>query len=188
MSWNVNGLKNKTTDIDFMQFCNTFDIIGTTETWSIDENDFSHMFVDYDVFACNGEKPKRGRIAGGVAIFLKHDLIGGVKLLNTKQSDSVFLLLDKQFFGFTNDIVFGVVYLPPIDSKRHERKSDLNFDSLEDVLLDLRTSYSTANFLISGDFNARSGTEHDFILDDSYDYIPSIDHVDVYNVDSFCAH
>ena len=136
----------------------------------------TYLLNDYCGFACNGETPKRGRIAGGVCIFVKSSLISGIELLKTEQNYSVFLLLKKSFFGLMNDIIFGVVYIPPSDSERHTRNPNWNLNSLKEVLSDLKSSHPNADFMISDDYNAWNGIEKDFLDDGASNFIPGTEH------------
>lgn len=66
ISWNIDGLKNKLYDTDFISYLNKFDIFGLLETWELTENeDFKNMFPGYNCAFCAATKlAKHGRAMG----------------------------------------------------------------------------------------------------------------------------
>ncbi len=65
------------------------------------------------------------------------------------------------------DVILGSIYIPP-ENSRHYRP-DI-FETLELEILSKRIEFD-ANFLLGGDFNARTATLNDFIDYDDTDYI-----------------
>ena len=85
--------------------------------------------------------------------------------------DAVFLKLDKQFYGWANDIVLGSMYLSPEGSVTYtEGKSETEI--LENYILKLLNSCTEYHLLLVGDFNSRTGNMDDYILIDNTDSLP----------------
>ena len=84
------------------------------------------------------------------------------------QSDAYHFLcrFDKISFGLADDLFVCFVYIPPSDSIWFKSGRSLNFDILQDE----RANYDAKGLiLILGDFNGRTGTLPDFIVNDSVD-------------------
>lgn len=64
--------------------------------------------------------------------------------------------LDKNVFNFERDVYLGIIYLRPADAKTR----DTYFDGLEQDITKYRV---LGDIVLSGDFNARTGTAPDFI-------------------------
>ena len=94
--------------------------------------------------------------------------------------------LDKQFFGWENDIVLGSIYLSPEGSVIYtEGKSGTEI--LENYILKLLNSCTDYQLLLVGDFNSRTVNMDDFILRDDTDSIPELSESPTYQTDNFQA-
>ena len=71
--------------------------------------------------------------------------------------------ISKQYIQSDEDILYGVVYVPPSESRF--RNTD-EFEKIEIEILDTSISYKYVYLL--GDFNARTGCEDDFVTADDY--------------------
>ena len=80
-------------------------------------------------------------------------------------------MLDKHYFGLPSDIMVCFCYVIPANSS-HYRFVDI--DILDQIIIDLanfKEEYQ-CNFLLTGDFNARTGLLPDYIIDDFDEYLP----------------
>ena len=78
--------------------------------------------------------------------------------------------VDKCVFGM--DVIFMVIYLPPEGSTVYDNDEPNGVNVLEDELTILQSKFPNHEIIISGDFNARTKCENDFILNDSTTYLP----------------
>ena len=85
--------------------------------------------------------------------------------LPVRNTNFYWILLKKDFFNLSNDIYLCTVYYPPSNSAYMSEDSEIiekhifSYQNLGDIIL-------------CGDFNARSGTENDFVSNDLDDFIP----------------
>ena len=117
MCWNIEGLKNKLYDDDFVNFLKSFDIFGLTETWSCDQTELRDVFNQYFCLFCPAKKDKNfGRPMGGVAVYLKNYLKIYIHQLVPDCNFGIFIQISKTVFGTDRDIVLAFVYIPPYGS------------------------------------------------------------------------
>ena len=96
-SWNVNGLFKRMSgsricklDDDNVKSVMTSDSVALSETHASNED-----MLTYDGFKCyvNCRKTKSNRARGGIATFIKKDIVPGVKILDTAMDDMMWLRL-----------------------------------------------------------------------------------------------
>ena len=82
-----------------------FDIIGLCETWSSTPGEFKDLLPGYICYDCvNGQTSKFGRVSGGIAVFVKHDIDIGIKRLWHNYKNAVFILLQHDILHLQRDI------------------------------------------------------------------------------------
>ncbi|MCG8032574.1 MAG: endonuclease/exonuclease/phosphatase family protein [Candidatus Thiodiazotropha taylori] len=168
MCWNIEGLKYKLGDRDFVNFLNQFDIFGLLESWSCDINEFRDVFNDYFCMFCPARKDKKfGRPMGGVVVYLKKYLNRLVKRLLPECKFGIFMQLDKDVFGTEKHIVLAFVYIPPQGSPFYKNEDLTGIELLEHSFLSLPVNLSDFHFILGGDFNARGGERLDYVKVDS---------------------
>lgn len=171
--WNIKGLKPKLrTDLDYVRnFCQRYDIIGICETWGEKKSDFDEILPGYQVYSkVWTRRSSRGRIPGGVSLIVKNILLPYITLLVLDCKYLVGLWISRHYTGLEVDLVLLCVYLPPQGSTSYDGDSE-GICNLESIMLDLEVKYDNCAFCIMGDFNARVGSEEDFIKYDSLKYI-----------------
>ena len=77
--------------------------------------------------------------------------------------------IDKTLFQTEKDILLCSCYIPPRDSPYFDP------DIFEDLENDINTFKNNYSVVLVGDFNARTGTEIDFLIDEHNNFIPSDD-------------
>ena len=134
--WNIDGFVSKLDNNDFKRDCLKYDIICFVETWTTNTNndDAINFLPGFKLYHSPGKKPRIGRTSGGVMIYIKNEIIHGVRKLSVPQEECIFLVFDSNFFGFDKDIIFGGIYIPPVTSTRHTALSKTTIDTLEEVL------------------------------------------------------
>ena len=116
LSFNVEGLKPKLGDPNFIYFIQKYDVIFT-ETWKADTSKVNiEGYWDY-----SQTRPKHKnaiRHSGGIAVLAKHIIRPGIKFV---ENTEVFLWfkLDKNFFQTDNDIFFCGAYIPPKNTTKN---------------------------------------------------------------------
>ena len=168
--WNVSGLKNsafgyKLNDPDFLNQINECHIISLSEVWGCDDIDVP----DFKIVAMsppmkrNTKRP--ARCSGGILVAVKNFLTPYVELV--KQTPNyIWCRIASNLFQTDKDILLCSVYIPPRDSPYFD--PDI-FTNLENDINNLKNDYS---IVLMGDFNARTGTENDFIVEGLNDFIP----------------
>ena len=90
MSWNVQGLRPKLHNLDFITFCNKYDILSFSEINNVTNDEIHKVFTKYDVFisyrkSCGG---------GGVAVCVNKSLLPFIKHIECDIEECVFLYID----------------------------------------------------------------------------------------------
>ena len=169
-SWNVHGLYanlKKLNDCDFLESIKTFDVVILLETWhvansTIDANNFNHF-----------DKPikkskKRGRNRGGIIVLYKPHLEENITKIDSSLESSLWLKLHKSYLGLHQDLYLCCTYMRPLSNNEY---CEEYFETVESET----TQFSGQGIcMITGDFNARTSTQEDYILEDdqSNAYIP----------------
>ncbi|XP_063442678.1 uncharacterized protein LOC134722974 [Mytilus trossulus] len=118
---------------------------------------------------CRKQSKHNNRYFGGLAVLIKDKLKPYIKMLNNTNPDYQWVLLQKNYFGFTEDLNICLVYFPPSCSAYTQR---LDQDILDCIENDISTFQKQGKILLCGDFNARVSSEPDFIANDSSKFIP----------------
>lgn len=142
-------MKKKLCQERFLDYLEEWDIICLTETWlrkgeNIDLKNYTGVSVGEET------RGRRGRWPGGVSVFHKTDLGAEVKFLELSLGGAAGSLL--RVGGL--DLIIIVIYKQPSTSRYANRNF---FDDFTETLVELLETYSEAEFLILGDFNARIG-------------------------------
>ena len=165
LTLNVCGLNSKLKCPEFISFLNHYDIIGLQET-KTDDTDTHIEIPGYKIFFHNRSCLSRYR-SGGIALIVKECLLPYVKIDQSRKSKLILLFtISKEIFcrnNCTNDVICGIVYIPPQGSKY----------ALEDPYLEIqeeifRYCTETKNILLFGDFNSRCKTLPDHTKFDEY--------------------
>ena len=168
-SWNVNGLFKrvngdricKLDDHQFSEVMNS-DIVTFSEPHASSDD-----ILAYNGFKCymNCRKSETNRARGGLAIFVKKDIVTGIKLVDKSISDLMWLKRDKQKFGLEKDLFLCFVYIPPANSS-YTLRTDCDKQIFEKLDQDI-TKYSVLrDIILMGDLNAHiNKNDLDFITD-----------------------
>lgn len=177
LTWNINGLKQKTQDENLKDYLQQYDIIGLQETWSEDKHDFSTWLPGYKMFTKEGLRTsKYGHCSGGLIVLVKDEISHGVAEVNIDNDHCIFVELKQEVFNFDKNLLLAFVYIPPENSKIHAMKQVpvSVFEMLNDNVLHIM-SQKDVNVMICGDMNARCGKLEDYIVkDDISDHVQDI--------------
>ncbi len=155
---NVNGLARKLRSHYLTENIEKYDFIGMVETWCTKQSNLK--INGYTHYMKEGLKnTKKGRRSGGVAFYFKNKFRHAVHQVPSANKYCMWIQLDSAFFGFERDIYVCIVYVKPGSAKLR----DQYFTELENDIVKYK---SKGNVILSGDFNARTGTERDYISND----------------------
>ena len=134
------------------------------KTWDILHDYVDGAFDNFSVFTCKATSSNRGgRPMGGITVLIKNEICHLVKRICNDFIFGVVLKIDKSVFNLDKDVVFMSVYLPPANSTIFDiiDSEYKGISSIENILI--TNNLFDHNILICGDFNARTGSENDFI-------------------------
>ena len=162
---------------EFIEYVTKYDIIGFVETWAKSKNDFENALPGYTCFSkARRKRSRKGRYSGGITVFIRNDILNGVETVcDVKLNDSVFIKLSGRYFGMGKDLILGVIYIPPEQSVYHKIYDNYGYEALDDTLKSLKEIYGDLDFILMGDFNARTSQESDFIIDDCVSFLPTLE-------------
>ena len=175
--WNIDGLSRRKFNELKCDF-KSFEIILLVETFANSENAF-----ELDGYVCFSSIRKRhilaNRNSGGCLIFVKADLAPFISNLKSSSTDIIWLKYERpnQSSIYESEIlIIGCVYNSPITSQRVIPYS--TYDIMKSEITAFQAQFPNAKFLISGDFNSRTGQ-----LTDTPDTINSLREVPYLNED-----
>jgi hypothetical protein len=158
--WNVEGLKSKYDDDNFVKFVNKFDLLCFTESWQKPGDTFP--IEGYTCVSVFTKKPtgRRGRHSGGVCVYCKNGIFGGVSGISTNSDGVMWIKLDQLFFHTDDDIYICVLYILPAGS------AIVNRDDIDFFLeTDVARFQGLGKLFICGDLNSRVGENVDILID-----------------------
>ena len=181
---NINGFQySKLQDPDFIEHVRSFNIFGLIETHHTDEDIDKMQLFGYKCFQVCRKKLKFGRKHGGLAVYVKNSILPGIKKLPLAGSETIILRLNSEYFKFSKDIFVSFSYCAPAGSSFLARTQ---FDPFTDLELKLNNIAEQGDLICLGDFNARSGTELDYLNNEDNTDIPFIH--DLYMTDTIATY
>ena len=151
---NVCGLIRRSQYPAVIELINKYEILCFVETKTDDADKIN--IPGFDVIMKNRFKMNRTKSVGIVLAFKKH--LGDV--IHPLESDSKYVLwfkVDKQLFRMRQDVIFGIVYIPPENSIYCTGDP---FSEMENEFLNYSANYE--NICLVGDFNARTAEDLDY--------------------------
>lgn len=175
MCWNVQGLKQKLFNNDFIEYCKSFDIFSLSEIHNCNKNDVSKVFDNYEVYLSHREHFKGGGVGVLVKKHLTNYLIKTIKGLH----ECITLRFKKSLFNTEKDVILCFPYIAHEFSTVFQNSVQKGIGLLEGFAAKVNEEEGDILWVIGGDCNARTGTISDCILYDNIDtYLPSLDGVD----------
>lgn len=173
-AWNVDGLhmridNERVSKFDLPEFSNMFrnlDIFCLIETHmdSKDNVSLEGFHIQSNLRPRSAKSPKA---SGGLSMGVRAKILKGVTFMKPTNSEIMWLKLNKQFFGFEENIFICNAYISPIGSSYSNQRDDI-FALLE---ADIEKYSNKGKCIILGDFNAKTGTQPDYIVNDNVDYL-----------------
>ena len=160
LSLNTCGLKSKSICPEFISFISDYDIIGIQES-KLDDVDIISI-TNYKIFTNNRKQISRHR-SGGIALLVHENVLPYVRVLNHTSKLILWFSISKKLLLLDDDLICGVVYVPPHGSKYAHPDPYLEIQSeFDQVCLNSR------HVLLFGDFNARSAKLADYTDGDKF--------------------
>lgn len=141
--------------------------------------DFSDVFTDYDCVCKNADKLALcGRLSGGILVLVRKTLAQHIKW--SKIADNtIFILFDKCLFDLDADLLYSCTYIHPDGSSWYNKLNACCRNGIrifQEKLLEIISDLPDIYLLCGGDFNARTGTNPDFVDDDIILHAESNEH------------
>lgn len=168
LSWNINGLKRKLCEQDFLDYLNEYDIVFFNETWLSKHDTYNFDINNFCVEHIYGNKSKnirKGRFSGGISFYYRSNLKKHVKIVEKNDYGILWVKISAELFDFEEDVYICHTYIPPIDSKV---LNYANFDFFEQIELDIIKYTDLGKVFVTGDLNSRTSDFPDCIEFDKY--------------------
>ena len=166
--WNVDGLKSKLSNRDFLSFLHEFDFVCLVDTFM--EECKAELFAGFKTFCSPAVKlTKQGRRSGGIVCLIKNELSSFVELLDVKIPNICAFVIGKDLFGIDKDVLYICSYVPPEGSPFY---THFDFDNgiclIEDFLIDI-LMYREMYVILNGDLNSRTSNLSQNIAESVFD-------------------
>lgn len=155
---NVCGLKRRSVYPEFYELVRKYDIFCTVET-KLDKHDI--VYLPGYQFISMPRKQKYIRKSGGIGFFVKDEIYDYISHVESSSDYITWLKIKKSFTSTDQDIMIGIIYVPPQNSKYY------NEDDL--VALEEETTSACSKYdyvYLTGDFNAQTANMRDFTCAD----------------------
>jgi len=141
------------------------DIISFSEIWGYDVVDIPDFQVIAMSLPTKRNTKRSGRCSGGILAAVKKFLTSYVALVK-QTSNYIWRRIGSNIFQTEKDILLCSIYIPPRESPYFD--PDI-FTNLENGINNIKNEYS---IVLMGDFNARTGTKNDFIVEEHNNFVP----------------
>ena len=176
MHWNIEGVMsgiygNKLEDDGFLSLIKGHDLIALTETHASEKTKLE--IPGYIVKRKTRLKsPKAKKYSGGIALAIKDDLVSNIEILPSKSDNIMWAQIKRA--GQTKHLILGIVYISPITSTYTRNVLSNLFMTWEILLEEIAHFRSMFDICLVGDFNARTSSFPDYIVndDDKYTDLP----------------
>ena len=154
---------------EFVETVKYHDLFFTVET-KLDKYDV--ISIDEYSFYSKPRKQKYYRKSGGLGVFIHESLSKHVEVIETDSDYVLWIKLCKSFHALHEDIVFGVVYIPPIQSRFFNNDE---YSCFEHEIIDMSSKYNL--MYLTGDWNSQTSGLLDY--SESDDFISDLFDLDV---------
>ena len=113
-SLNVCGMRRKLQYPEFRELIRNYDLFCVTES-KLDNYDI--VDVPGYKFISQTRRQKCLRRSGGIGVFVNDNISQYITIIDSDSDYVMWFKLCRTFFKADDDLIFGVVYLPPTDSR-----------------------------------------------------------------------
>ena len=159
MSWNVQGLFRKLSQVNFVEFCKIYDIFSCCEIHNCNENKMKDTFPDHDVYFSK-RKTLNG---GGIAVFVRKIFKRFITNIDVTLDECIVLLMNRDFTGFDKDLMCCFPYIPHEYSMVFDKNKVKGMELFINLYESLSLRFGDVHWVIGGDLNARTGILTDVI-------------------------
>ena len=185
--WNIHGLftkgnnskLKKLEDPELKRKIKSFEILCLQETHCGPKDTSLLLVPGYKLFRSHRKMSGNGRYFEGMLLLIKEELKPGITVVNKSNEDKMWIKLKSEFFNLKKDLFICFTYVPPITS---EYVKNLEYDLMQKMEEEITIYSGLGNVMIAGDFNAKTGTECDFVLDHQDKHSP-VNIIDTYDFD-----
>ena len=100
-------------------------------------------------------------------MYINQKLANGVSYIPTENKNTIWCKLDRNYFGFKNDIYLGTVYLSPPNYERNN-----NDDLISEIEAEMLFFSPKGGIIVQGDYNARTGEIQEVVMNDDNTFLP----------------
>ena len=152
---NMCGILTKTKYPDFIKLIDDFHLFCVTET-KVDKYDI--ISIPNYTFLSKPRTQKYLRKSGGIGVFVKQTILNYVDVIDSECEYVMWVKLKKSLFNIDNDIIIGIMYIPPEQSKFYNDDEMQNFNN---EIINMCSEYT--NLILTGDNNGNTAELPDFI-------------------------
>ena len=164
---NCQGIKDKFETPEFQNLVKSQDIFGVCETW-LGKETKKIKVPGFNYYPLNRKREKKGATKGGLGVFIKQEIKENVAVRYDISSEIVlWCKIKREFLNTIEDMFIGLTYIPPEYSSREKRLKLDHFTNLMERTSDLPNN----NFILMGDFNARTGNKEDILQADKHENV-----------------
>ena len=170
--WNVEGLFSSLKDPVFTNCIIDHDLLFFVETWT--DNTQNIDIPGYECFSFHRQRKKKKskRNSGGIILYCKNSYSKGIKVVKNHNDSIVWIQLSSVEFNLPRDIMLAVYYVVPAYSSSRDLIDIDVFNLLESDIAHFEDMNENIDFILVGDFNARTKNCPDYIEYDNNLYVP----------------
>ena len=135
---NARSVRGKIGELECLVLGESIDIVGISETWWDEENQWDTVIPGYKLY----RKDREGRVGGGVALYVREG-IHSSKIEKVTELDSLLEMLWVEITGPNGNLTVGVCYRPPDQKIEEDYK----------MMTGLKMAAKQKNCVVMGDFN-----------------------------------
>ena len=154
------GLITKSKYPDFNSLIEPFDLFCITET-KCDKYDI--ISSKNHIFLSKPRTQKFIRKSGGIGLLVKQNISKYVETIDSDCEYIMWIKLNKAIFNIDNDIIMGIIYIPPDQSKFYNEDE---MQILNDEIINMCST--TKSLILTGDCNGHTAELPDFISLDNF--------------------
>ena len=156
------------TDVSFMKYIDTFEIVCLLETFVADFDDVKNSFPNFKLYFSKALKISNlhGRCSGGVVVLVKKSIFKYIRINEIKHDyhNIIALKLSDVYLNAVKDVILISAYVPPYSSQYYTLYNSNNgIHLLEDFIVNIKIKNPHCGYIISGDLNARTSSKQPMI-------------------------
>ena len=105
---------------DFVEYIGKFDFMCVCETKT---DEYDTVDIDGYVYFSKHRSHPFERKSGGIGVYVRNNLSHHVQIIKSESEYVLWLVIHKSVTGYSENIVLGIVYIPP-DNSRFFKEDD----------------------------------------------------------------